>query len=83
MRKMNKETEFPNYREGYGYARRQVRERRRDLEALELEYRLMLILPGEYWSCRRSLWEAILELETLLRTVEEELRKYTRSIEQM
>lgn len=43
------------------------RERHRDLEMLESESQLIGMTPSDYQSCRRSLLQAIDELETLLR----------------
>jgi hypothetical protein len=63
---MNKRAEFLNHNERYKYAKAQLRKRRRELNALELKPRL-LILPSERRSCRRSLLQAIDELEILLR----------------
>jgi hypothetical protein len=55
-------------RGGYGYARLLLLERQQELRILDLKYRGMLPLPRNYLSCRRSLLQAIDQLETLLRT---------------
>ena len=61
--------EFPNPEEGVDcYARELLRERRRHLETLESELQLVGMTPTDCQSCRRSLLQAIAELETLLRT---------------
>jgi len=59
--------ESPDCCEGNSYATRQLRERRLDLEALESERQLIEMTPSDYQNCRRSLLQAIDELETLLR----------------
>ncbi len=55
-------------RGGYRYARLLLLERQQELQALDLKYRGLLVLPRDYLSCRRSLQQAIDQLETLLRT---------------
>lgn len=50
-------------REGYKYAELLLLERQRDLVALKAKYRGQ---PSDYFSCRRSLLQAINQLETLL-----------------
>jgi len=47
------------------YARRQLRERLRDLRAVELEHRVGLLTAEEYASNRRSILKAIQELRTI------------------
>jgi len=60
---------FPDCGEGVeSYARELLRERRRHLETLESEVQLVGMAPSDCQSCRRSLLQAIDELETLLRT---------------
>ncbi len=54
--------------EGNAYATSQLRERRLDLQALESQRQLVEMTPSDYRNCRRSLLQAIDELETLLRT---------------
>jgi hypothetical protein len=56
--------EFPKCGERHDYARELWRERRRDLETLESER--LDMTPSDYQNCRRSLLQAIHELETLL-----------------
>lgn len=51
------------------YARRQLRERLRDLRAVELEHRVRLLTAAEYASVRKSILRAIDELR-LIRGVE-------------
>jgi len=65
---MKMRPESPHCREGDGYAAMQLRERRLDLQALDSEGHLVEMAPSDYRSCRRSLLQAIDELETLLRT---------------
>jgi hypothetical protein len=60
--------ESPNCRESNGYVKQQLRERHRDLEALEVERGLIDVTSSDYLSSRRSLLQAISELETLLWT---------------
>jgi hypothetical protein len=43
-------------------------ERQQALNALEEKYRGMVSPPSDYLSCRRSLLQAINQLETVLRT---------------
>lgn len=62
---MFKQAESPD-REGYKYARFLLHDRQRELQALELKHRRMLILKTDYLSCRRSLLQAIDQLETVL-----------------
>jgi predicted metallo-beta-lactamase superfamily hydrolase len=47
------------------YARRQLRERLRDLRAVELEHRVRLLTAAEYASIRKSVLQAIAELRTV------------------
>lgn len=54
-------------REDEGYAKQQLRERHQDLASLESEYESRGMSLSEYSSCRRSLLQAIDELEALLR----------------
>ena len=56
--------EFPNSEQGDGYAMDLWRERHRDLETLESER--LDMCASDYQSSRRSLVQAIEELETLL-----------------
>jgi hypothetical protein len=56
--------EFPNSGKDDRYARDLWRERRRDLETLESQR--LDMTPSDYQNCRRSLLQAIRELETLL-----------------
>jgi len=56
--------EFPNSEQGEGYAMDLWRERHRDLETLESER--LDMCASDYQSSRRSLVQAIEELETLL-----------------
>ncbi len=61
--------ESPNCEEGVdGYARELLRERRRHLETLECEVQMVGMTPSDRQSCRRSLLQAIGELEKLLQT---------------
>lgn len=55
-------------RGGYGYAKFLLSERRQVLRDLDLKYTGMRPPPRDYLSCRRSLLQAIKQLETLLRT---------------
>ena len=55
-------------REGYRYAALLLLERQRALAALEVKYRGTVPPPRDYFSCRRSLVQAINQLETLLGT---------------
>ena len=57
-------TRFPNSGQGEGYARDLWRERHRALETLESER--LDMSASDYQSSRRSLLQAIEELETLL-----------------
>jgi hypothetical protein len=60
--------EFPSCEERVeAYARELLRERRHQLETLESELQLIGMTPSDCQSCRRSLLQAIDELETLLR----------------
>lgn len=54
-------------RNGYNYARVLVQDKQRELQSLERRYSRTLIPPEDYHSCRRSLLQAINQLETLLR----------------
>ena len=56
------------HREAYGYAKLLLLERQQDLEALDLKYSGVALLSSDYLSCRRSLLQAINQLETLLRS---------------
>ena len=58
--------EFPDSVQGDGYAKNLWRERHRDLETLESER--LDMTASDYQNCRRSLLQAIDELESLLRT---------------
>jgi hypothetical protein len=62
--KVKMRAEFPNSGQGDGYARDLWRERHRDLETLESER--LDMSASDYQSSRRSLGQAIEELETLL-----------------
>ena len=53
-------------RDAYRYARLLLLERQQALQALELKYRGIVPPPGDYLSLRRSLMQAIKELEILL-----------------
>jgi hypothetical protein len=55
-------------RGAYGYARLLLLDRQQELQDLDLKYRGMQPPPRDYLSCRRSLLQAINQLETLLRT---------------
>jgi len=56
-------------REGYRYATLLLSERQQELKALDLKYGgTSPPLSSDYFSCRRSLLQAINQLETLLRT---------------
>jgi len=57
----------PREREGFRYARSILRDRQRDLRHLELKHRQKSILGDDYLSSRRSLLQAISQLEALLR----------------
>ena len=60
--------EFPKREERVeAYARELLRERCRQLETLDSELQLIGMTPSDCQSCRRSLLQAIDELETLLR----------------
>lgn len=50
-----------------GYAKEQLRQRHQNLESLDFEYQSTGMTLCEYLSCRRSLLQAIDELERLLR----------------
>jgi hypothetical protein len=54
-------------RNGYDYVRFLVRENYRKLQLLELRHGKMLIPSADYRSCRRSVLQAISQLESLLR----------------
>jgi hypothetical protein len=56
------------YRGGYGYAKFLLSERLQALKDLDLKYRGIQPPPRDYLSCRRSLLQAINQLESLLRT---------------
>jgi len=62
---MKEQSNFQN-RDGYEYARSLLRDRRQELQVLALRHRQKLTPTNDYLSCRRSLLEAIRELETLL-----------------
>ena len=62
---MSDQTEFWKCNAGYKHAVRVLRERRSDLRNLNRQS--AAIPEGEYQSCRRSLLQAIHELESLLR----------------
>jgi hypothetical protein len=47
------------------YARRHLRERLRDLRAVELEHRVRLLTAEEYANIRKSILQAIAELRTI------------------
>lgn len=49
----------------YRYARRQLRERLRDLRAVELEHRVCLLTAEEYANVRKSILHAIDELRLI------------------
>lgn len=54
-------------RSGYKYAKFLLQDKQRELRSLELKHSRKLIPSGDYYSCRRSLLQAISQLETLLR----------------
>ena len=54
-------------RSGYKYAKFLLQDKQRELRSLERKHSLKLIASGDYHSCRRSLLQAINQLETLLR----------------
>jgi hypothetical protein len=54
-------------RSGYRYAEFLLQEKQRELQALELRHSTMAISSEDYHSCRRSLLDAISQLEALLR----------------
>ena len=60
--------EEPMVREAYRYAKALLLERRQELGDLEVKYRGVVPPPSDYLSCRRSLLQAINQLETLLGT---------------
>lgn len=60
---MNEHIEFHN-RAGYIYVTSLLKERQQELRALELNHRRML--ARDFLSCRRSLRQAIKEIEALL-----------------
>lgn len=68
-----KETAFSDE---YEYTRVLLRERKQELQALELRHRQKLTPPDEYASCRRSLLQGIHELETLLRISQSSPKSY-------
>jgi hypothetical protein len=55
------------HRSGYEYAKSLLQDKQRELRCLELRRSLMVIPREDYHSCRRSLLQAISQLETLLR----------------
>jgi len=55
-------------RSGYEYARFLLQDKQRELRYLELRYSRTLISSEYYHSCRRSLLQAISQLESLLRS---------------
>jgi hypothetical protein len=63
---MKTHLEFLNSGLSDAYVRDLWRERHRDLESLESER--LVMRPSDYRNCRRSLLQAIDELEMLLRT---------------
>ena len=67
---MNEHIESPN-RGIDKYVRSLLTERQRELRLLELNHQWMR--AGDFLSCRRSLLQAINELETLLQTDPDEL----------
>jgi hypothetical protein len=54
-------------RNGYGYVRFLLQDKQLLLRTLELNYSRALIPSEDYDSCRRSLLQAISQLESLLR----------------
>jgi len=54
-------------RSGYKYAKFLLQDKQLELRSLELKHSRKLIPSGDYYSCRRSLLQAINQLETLLR----------------
>lgn len=62
---MKMRPESPNRWDADAYARKQLRDRHQDLESLESEYQSIGMTMSEYRSCRRSLSQAIKELETI------------------
>jgi len=76
---MSQDTEFPN-REVYAYARLLLQKRRLELQAVALKHRRgRRTVQSDYLTCRRSLLQAINELETLLRTDPEGCHKKQRT----
>ena len=55
------------FRGGYNYARFLLQDKQREMRSLERKYSRLLISSKDYHSCRRSLLQAISQLETLLR----------------
>jgi hypothetical protein len=51
------------------YVRLLLKERKRELHSLERRYGRKVVLANDYLSCRRSLLQAIHELETLSQAV--------------
>ena len=54
-------------RSGYKYAKFLLQDKQRELRYLDLKHSQMLIPSDDYHSCRRSLLQAISQLESLLR----------------
>jgi hypothetical protein len=54
-------------RSGYRYAEFLLQDKRRELQILKLRHSRMVISSEDYHSCRRSLLDAISQLEALLR----------------
>jgi hypothetical protein len=54
-------------RSGYSYVKFLLQDKQRELRSLERRYSRKLIPSEDYDSCRRSLLQAINQLETLLR----------------
>jgi hypothetical protein len=67
MKQVKTRSESLSCREDEGYVNLQLRERHQDLVSLESEYESSGMSLSEYSSCRRSLFQAIVELETLLK----------------
>jgi len=62
---MREQTKFQKWE--YEYISLLLRERKQELQVVELRHRQTLTPTNDYLSCRRSLLHAIKELETLLR----------------
>jgi hypothetical protein len=54
-------------RKASDYVQLLLQDRHRELQNLEVKHQQMLIHPDDYLSCRRSLLQAVAQLETLAR----------------